>query len=645
MKKRYSVFAFLIVIVLLLAACGGGGAPESSGEADAPAQDSAEQPAADGEALRIGYSVATLENAFFVGMTKGVVDEAEAQGAELLQANANGDAATQVNQILDLMTQGVDVLVLNPINADGIVPVVERANEQGIPVITLDRGSSGGEVASFLETDNVAMGQEAAQYIVDELTSRYGEPKGNVVNLQGLRGTTAAESREEGFMGEISKYPDINVVVSQAADFNQEKALNIMSNAIQANPQIDAVFGANDDNAMGAVKAIEQAGLATDPSDENYIYVIGIDGTAQAIEAIRNGTLAGTISQNPVTMAAEAVKIAYQIQAGEESEPHILWPHQLINVDNIESPEVVEYGIWSDADAAAPAEEEAASDAPAEALRVGYSVATLENAFFVGMTKGVVDEAEAQGAELLQANANGDAATQVNQILDLMTQGVDVLVLNPINADGIVPVVERANEQGIPVITLDRGSSGGEVASFLETDNVAMGQEAAQYIVDELTSRYGEPKGNVVNLQGLRGTTAAESREEGFMGEISKYPDIDVVVSQAADFNQEKALNIMSNAIQANPQIDAVFGANDDNAMGAVKAIEQAGLAADPSDENYIYVIGIDGTAQAIEAIRNGTLAGTISQNPVTMAAEAVKIAFRFRPARPRKPIFCGRIS
>ncbi len=343
-SKRFMLLLSL-VFTLVLAACAPAAAP--SGASDAPAADDG---GSDEDApLRIGYSVATLENAFFVGMTAGVVSQAEAEGAELLQANANGDASTQVNQILDLITQGVDVLILNPINADGIVPVVERANEAGIPVITLDRGSSGGEVASFLETDNIAMGKEAAQYIAEKLTERYGEAKGNVVNLQGLRGTTAAEAREEGFTTEIANYPGITVVVNQAADFNQEKALNIMSNAIQANPQIDAVFGANDDNAMGAVKAIEQAGLSTNPDDENYIYVIGIDGTAQAIEAIRNGSLAATISQNPVTMAQEAVKIGYKIRNGETPEAHILWPHQLITGDNIDSPEVQEYGLWSEA--------------------------------------------------------------------------------------------------------------------------------------------------------------------------------------------------------------------------------------------------------------------------------------------------------
>jgi len=348
----------LLVTALVLGACGGKTtpAPKPAATSEQSAKPAATKaPAKSGQAtsvaqkpLRIGYSVATLQNAFFVGMTAGVVKQAKAEGAELLQANANGDAATQVNQILDLITQGVDVLILNPINADGIVPVVEKANKAGIPVITLDRGSNGGEVASFLETDNVAMGREAAKYIVDELTKRYGEPKGKVVDLQGLRGTTAAESREKGFMGEISKYPNIKVVVSQAADFNQEKALNIMSNALQAHPDIDAVFGANDDNAMGAVKAIEQAGLSTDPKSKKYIYVIGIDGTAQAIDAIRKGTLAATISQNPLTMAEEAVKIAYQIKAGQTPKAHILWPHQLITHDNINSPEVKAYGLWSE---------------------------------------------------------------------------------------------------------------------------------------------------------------------------------------------------------------------------------------------------------------------------------------------------------
>ncbi len=355
--KRF-VIPLLIMALLLMAACSN---PSPATEAPAqPAKQATTAPATQAPAateapkkeeakpLRIGYSVATLENAFFVGMTEGVKAQAKARGAELLQANANGDAATQVNQVMDLITQGVDVLILNPINADGIVPVVKKANEAGIPVITLDRGSNGGEVACFLETDNVAMGREAAKYIAEELTKRYGSPKGKVVDLQGLRGTTAAESREKGFMDEISKYPDIKVVVSQAADFNQEKALNIMQNALQAHPDIDAVFGANDDNAMGAVKAIEQAGLSTDPSSDKYIYVIGIDGTAQAIDAIRAGKLAATISQNPLTMAKEAVKIAYMVHAGLPVKPHILWPHQLITKDNIDSPEVKAYGLWSE---------------------------------------------------------------------------------------------------------------------------------------------------------------------------------------------------------------------------------------------------------------------------------------------------------
>lgn len=350
--RRLSALLGMLFLATAIGACGNTPAATTPAApaADAPTA-AAAAPAAPAPAagkLRIGYSVATLENAFFVGMTKGVVDEAAAQGAELIQANAGGDASTQVNQILDLITQKVDVLILNPINADGIVPVVQKANEAGIPVITLDRGSNGGKVTSFLETDNVAMGKEGALFIVDQLTKRYGSAKGNVVNLQGLRGTTAAESREKGFIEEIAKYPEIKVVVSQAADFNQEKALNIMSNALQANPQIDAVFCANDDNAMGAVKAIEQAGRAKPLDDAAHIVVIGIDGTAQAVEAIRGGTLTATISQNPLTMAKEAVKYAFELKAGKTVEALVTWPHQLITKENIETDAVKKYGLWSE---------------------------------------------------------------------------------------------------------------------------------------------------------------------------------------------------------------------------------------------------------------------------------------------------------
>ncbi len=301
-----------------------------------------------GKKLTIGVSVPTLSNPFFVGMDRGARSRAGELGYNIVAPNAQGDMATQINQMEDLITKKVDVLIICPINAKAVVPAVKKANAANIPVIALDRGSDGGELASFIETDNVELGRKGADFIAGKLKERYGSAKGNVVNLQGLRGTTAAESREQGFMEGLKKYPDIKLVSSQAADFDQEKALNLTMNILQANAKIDAIFCANDDNAVGALKALESTKRFRPMGDPGHVVIIGIDGTAQALQAIRDEKIDATISQNPVKMASRAVDFATDVKAGKTIEKRVYYPNLLITKANIDAPETKTYGLWGD---------------------------------------------------------------------------------------------------------------------------------------------------------------------------------------------------------------------------------------------------------------------------------------------------------
>jgi ribose transport system substrate-binding protein len=302
----------------------------------------------EGGSLTVGYAGPTLNNAFFVGLQKGVRDGAKKYGFELKETNANGDAGTQFNQTQDLITQDVDALILVPIDSQGIVPAVKAANNADIPVYTLDRGADGGELASVVETNNIQAGQKGANYIVDLLKERYGKPQGNVVDLQGLVGTTAAADREKGFQGVIKKYPDIEIVANQPADFDQEKALNVTTNILQANKQIDAIFGANDDNTVGAIRAIDSADRYEPPSSDDHIYIVGIDGTAQALQAIRQGKQTATVSQNPIKMAETAMKFINEQENKDKTPPKTFYyPTIVIDKQNIDSQAVKDYGVWS----------------------------------------------------------------------------------------------------------------------------------------------------------------------------------------------------------------------------------------------------------------------------------------------------------
>jgi ribose transport system substrate-binding protein len=304
----------------------------------------------------VGLSVATLANPFFQGMTKGVKEGIAAHpDLTLINTSANGDSNTQTNQITDLINQHVSALILNPINANAIVPIVKEANKRGIPVFTLDRGAACGSCqVNFLETNNVQLGKEGADFIADQLKQRYGTIKGNVVDLEGLLGTTAGDEREKGFSDEFvalqKDNPDLKLIARQAADFDADKGFNITTQLLAAHQDIDAIFNGNDDNAVGAIRAIRQANRFYPIGNPKHIIIIGIDGTEQGLSAIRKGQMDATLSQNPLTMAKQSVAYVDDYLNGKKDEvpAHQFWPHMLLTKANIDSPAAKAYGLWGD---------------------------------------------------------------------------------------------------------------------------------------------------------------------------------------------------------------------------------------------------------------------------------------------------------
>ncbi|MCL1950662.1 MAG: D-ribose ABC transporter substrate-binding protein [Turicibacter sp.] len=304
LKKLASVF-FLGFLFISLAACslegpGQGGTNSGSGS--------------DSDSLTIGLSVSTLNNPFFVALRDGVIAEAEANGINVEIVDAQDDAAKQVNDVEDLLTAGVDILIINPTDSAAIATAVESANAQGVPVITLDRSSDGGDVVTFIASDNVAGGEQAAQFIIDQL----GE-NATVVELQGIPGASATRERGQGFNNLAAS---LNIVASQSANFDRGEGLNVMENILQAQPDVAAVFAHNDEMALGALEAINASG--------RDIMVIGFDGNDDALASISNGGMAATVAQQPDVMGQLAVQTALQIHNGETPQAQISAPLRLV---------------------------------------------------------------------------------------------------------------------------------------------------------------------------------------------------------------------------------------------------------------------------------------------------------------------------
>jgi ribose transport system substrate-binding protein len=250
--------------------------------------------------------------------------------------------------------------------------------------------------------------------------------------------------------------------------------------------------------------------------------------------------------------------------------------------------------------------------------KIGLSVSTLNNPF-VELKNGAEQKAAELGAEISVVDARDNPAKQLNDIQDLIQKGVDILIINPTDSDAIVTAIEDANNAGIPVITVDRGANGGEVLVHIASDNVAGGVMAAEFLAEKISF-----KGKVVELVGIPGTSAARDRGKGFETKLEDYPDIELVAKQSANFNRAEGLRVMENILQAHPDIDAVFAQNDGMALGAVEALRAAGKL------DQVVVVGFDAIDDAVKAVEDGEMAGTIAQQPALMGSLAVEKAFNY---------------
>ena len=286
MKK---LLAITLALVLFLAAC----SLESPLKNDKNGKTNKKK-----SEITIGVSISTLNNPFFVKIKNGIEKDAKAQGMKVKVVDARDDSAKQTNDIEDLIQQQVDYLIVNPTDSSAISSAVESANNEGIPVITLDRSVDKGDVASFIASDNVEGGKMAGKYLVDKVgkNAKVGE-------LEGVPGASATRERGKGFHEIADK--QLKVIATQSM--------------LEAHPNIKAIFAQNDEMALGAIEAI----------GDKDIQVIGFDGNEDAMKSIKNGKLDATIAQQPELMGKEAIKVVNGLMKGDSVNKQIKVPLKL----------------------------------------------------------------------------------------------------------------------------------------------------------------------------------------------------------------------------------------------------------------------------------------------------------------------------
>jgi ribose transport system substrate-binding protein len=240
---------------------------------------------------------------------------------ELFVADGRGDAATQASQVEDLTARGIDVLIISPADAKALGGAVKNAEADGVKVIAADR-SVDAPVVTYIGSDNVEAGAVAGKYVVELLGG-----KGNVVEIQGSLGASPTIDRGKGF-GDALDGSGVKIVGQQSGDYDRAQGLKVMEDFLQrfSKGKIDAVFTHNDEMSLGAIQAIQEAG-------RDEIKVVGIDGQESALDAVEDGTYAGTVVY-PIPVP-EQILAAAKVCAGEELPTRIKQESRLVTKDDV----------------------------------------------------------------------------------------------------------------------------------------------------------------------------------------------------------------------------------------------------------------------------------------------------------------------
>lgn len=274
--------------------------------------------------IKIGFSQCTLNHPWRVAQTnvnKAYADQ-NLKDVDLVITDGNNDSGKQVSDIENLLAQGVNVLMVSPLTADALTPIVKQAMEGGVPVVTLDRKVNT-KVTCHIGALNIPIGAAAAAFFAKKLGG-----KGSIIELQGTAGASATTDRNKGFVDELAKTPDLKIVATQNCDYTRDKAVKFMEDMVQrfGEGEIQAVYGHNDEMALGAIQVLDGAGRLKN------VLVVGIDGQNNAIDAVVAGKLAATFTYPYV--APEGIQYAYKVAKGEKVPEVVLLDSVAITAEN-----------------------------------------------------------------------------------------------------------------------------------------------------------------------------------------------------------------------------------------------------------------------------------------------------------------------
>jgi len=276
--------------------------------------------------VTIGVSLAQDDNPFYIAMLRGIRARAQELGWDVATVSANEDKLKQINGVQDLIAKGVKGILISPIDAVGVNAAYDAAAQAKIPIVSVARGST-----SPNQTLHVAMDEKQIGRDIAEWTAKAIGGNGKVAMLLGPSGAPTFRNLSDGYTEAMAKYPGIQIVLKSDGALTRERGVKQAEDALVANPDLKAIYTANDDVALGAVQAVIAANRV------GQTLVTGMNGVPPALRAVKDGNLAMTIELNPVEWGRLGVDVLATYLKGEKVEPRVFIKHVIIDKSNIDA--------------------------------------------------------------------------------------------------------------------------------------------------------------------------------------------------------------------------------------------------------------------------------------------------------------------
>ena len=670
-NTKLFLIIFALFFALFLSACGSSEESASSEEATTSEKTSTSEEAAEpvettGEGYSIGISMPTKSSSRWISDGESMVQFFEEKGYETDLQYAEDDIPNQLAQIENMVTKGVDVLIIAAIDGTTLSDVLQQAADQGIEVIAYDRLiRDSGNVDYYATFDNFQVGVLQAGYIEEALGLADGNGPFNIELFGGSPDDNNAYFFYDGAMSVLQPYIDNGQLVVQSEQMGMDKVSTLrwdgataqarMDNLLSAyytDEQVDAVLSPYDGLSIGIISSLKGVGYGSD--DLPMPVVTGQDAEVPSVKSILAGEQTSTVFKDTRELAKQTVAMVDALLIGDEVPvndtetyengvkvvPSYLLKPISVDIDNWVAA-LIDTGYYTTdefADVIDVSEIESSEDSSTsgEGYSIGISMPTKSSSRWISDGESMVQFFEEKGYETDLQYAEDDIPNQLAQIENMVTKGVDVLIIAAIDGTTLSDVLQQAADQGIEVIAYDRLiRDSGNVDYYATFDNFQVGVLQAGYIEEALGLADGNGPFNIELFGGSPDDNNAYFFYDGAMSVLQPYIDNGQLVVQSDQMGMDKVSTLrwdgataqarMDNLLSAyytDEQVDAVLSPYDGLSIGIISSLKGVGYGSD--DLPMPVVTGQDAEVPSVKSILAGEQTSTVFKDTRELAKQTV---------------------